>query len=96
MVKGVGGSLVQFVDPVPNHYMGSRNPESLLYDGAKYHCSNTLDPDFKAVKFYDITAYAPFPPSRMPASIELSIKLVVSLSAPCLDDVKHSHRAYSF
>ncbi len=48
---------MQFVDPVPNKYMGLKNPESLLYDGAKYHCSNTLDPDFKPVKFYDITEY---------------------------------------
>ena len=29
----------------------------------------------------------PFPPSRMPASIELSIKLVVCLSGQCLDNL---------
>ncbi len=54
MVKGVGGTLVQIVDPVPNKYMGLQNPESLLYNGAKYYSSKTLDPVFEAVFFDDI------------------------------------------
>jgi hypothetical protein len=55
MVKGAGGSLVKFVDPVPNKYMGLQNPESLLYDGAKEHCKKTLNPIFPGVCFRDIT-----------------------------------------
>jgi hypothetical protein len=54
MVKGAGGSMVQFVDPVPNKYMGLQNPESLLYNGAKYFSSKTLDPVFEPVFFGDI------------------------------------------
>ncbi len=56
-VKGPGGTSTDFVAPIENKYMGTKDKESLLYNGERDHCPNTLDPVFKAVEFSDVTRY---------------------------------------
>ena len=51
---------MEFVAPLPKKYMGSKDKESLLYNGERDHCPNTLDPVFKTVGIPDLNTFLIF------------------------------------